>query len=54
MLHRCDQTVVMLRNKVLFASDYPLITPDRWLADSSALSRIDPPLLGKNDPGTLN
>ena len=23
----------MLRDRVLFGSDYPLITPDRWLAD---------------------
>jgi predicted TIM-barrel fold metal-dependent hydrolase len=23
----------LLRNKVLFGSDYPLLTPDRWLAD---------------------
>ena len=23
----------LLRNRVLFGSDYPLITPDRWLAD---------------------
>jgi predicted TIM-barrel fold metal-dependent hydrolase len=22
-----------LKHKVLFGSDYPLITPDRWLAD---------------------
>ncbi len=22
-----------LRNRVLFGSDFPLITPDRWLAD---------------------
>jgi predicted TIM-barrel fold metal-dependent hydrolase len=23
----------MLKHKVLFGSDYPWITPDRWLAD---------------------
>ena len=23
----------LLRERVLFGSDYPLITPDRWLAD---------------------
>jgi predicted TIM-barrel fold metal-dependent hydrolase len=23
----------LLKNKVLFGFDYPLITPDRWLAD---------------------
>jgi uncharacterized protein len=26
-----------LKNKVLFGSDYPVITPDRWLADFAAL-----------------
>ncbi len=23
----------LLKNKVLFGSDYPLLTPDRWMAD---------------------
>jgi predicted TIM-barrel fold metal-dependent hydrolase len=23
----------LLRNKVLFGSDYPLLTPDRWMSD---------------------
>jgi predicted TIM-barrel fold metal-dependent hydrolase len=27
----------LLREKMLFGSDYPLITPDRWLADFAAL-----------------
>ena len=27
----------MLRHKVLFGSDYPLITPERWLADFDGL-----------------
>lgn len=27
----------MLRRKVLFGSDYPVITPDRWLADFATL-----------------
>jgi predicted TIM-barrel fold metal-dependent hydrolase len=27
----------LLKEKVLFGSDYPLITPDRWLADFEAL-----------------
>jgi predicted TIM-barrel fold metal-dependent hydrolase len=27
----------LLRKKVLFGSDYPVITPDRWLADFAAL-----------------
>jgi predicted TIM-barrel fold metal-dependent hydrolase len=28
----------LLRHKVLFGSDYPLITPDRWLADFEQLA----------------
>jgi hypothetical protein len=31
----------LLRQKVLFGSDYPLITPDRWLADFAALKLKD-------------
>ncbi len=31
-----------LRHKVLFGSDFPLITPDRWLADFAALDDITP------------
>lgn len=27
----------MLRSKVLFGSDYPLITPERWIADFEGL-----------------
>jgi predicted TIM-barrel fold metal-dependent hydrolase len=27
----------LLRDKVLFGSDYPVLTPDRWLADFAAL-----------------
>ncbi len=27
----------LLKHKVLFGSDYPVLTPDRWLADFSAL-----------------
>lgn len=27
----------MLRHKVLFGSDYPLITPERWIADFEQL-----------------
>jgi predicted TIM-barrel fold metal-dependent hydrolase len=34
----------MLRHKVLFGSDYPLITPERWLEDFGALG-IDPAYL---------
>ena len=31
----------LLKNKVLFGSDYPLITPDRWLADFSKIAIKD-------------
>jgi hypothetical protein len=31
----------LLKRKVLFGSDYPLITPDRWLADFAALEVKD-------------
>jgi predicted TIM-barrel fold metal-dependent hydrolase len=31
----------LLKHKVLFGSDYPLLTPDRWLADFEALKIRD-------------
>ena len=31
----------LLKNKVLFGSDYPLITPDRWLADFGKIAVRD-------------
>jgi predicted TIM-barrel fold metal-dependent hydrolase len=31
----------LLRRKVLFGSDFPVITPDRWLADFAALEIKD-------------
>ena len=31
----------LLKNKVLFGSDYPLITPDRWLADFQKIAIRD-------------
>lgn len=31
----------LLSSKVLFGSDYPLITPERWLADAAALDWSD-------------
>jgi predicted TIM-barrel fold metal-dependent hydrolase len=31
----------LLKNKVLFGSDYPLITPDRWLADFEKIAIKD-------------
>jgi predicted TIM-barrel fold metal-dependent hydrolase len=40
-----------LRTKVLFGSDYPLITPDRWLADFEQLpirEEVRPLILKEN------
>ncbi len=31
----------LLKHKVMFGSDYPLITPDRWLADFAAIAIRD-------------
>ena len=46
----------MLRHKVLFGSDYPLITPERWLEDFGGLG-IDeallPGILKQNAAGVL-
>lgn len=44
-----------LRHQVLFGSDYPVITPDRWLADFDALE-IKPdvrPLILKHNAARL-
>jgi uncharacterized protein len=41
----------LLREKVLFGSDYPLITPDRWLRDFAALpirDEVRPLILKRN------
>jgi uncharacterized protein len=41
----------LLKNKVLFGSDYPLITPDRWLADFEKISireEVRPLILREN------
>jgi len=38
----------MLRGKVLFGTDYPLITPERWLEDFATL-----PIRDGNQPGIL-
>jgi len=45
----------LLREKVLFGSDYPLITPDRWLADFAALPLRDEvrPLILKENAARL-
>ncbi len=31
----------MLKRKVLFGSDYPVLTPERWLQDFNALDMMD-------------
>ena len=38
-LLQCANT--MLKQKVMFGSDYPLLTPDRWLADFEKLPMRD-------------
>jgi uncharacterized protein len=41
----------LLKNKVLFGSDYPLITPDRWLADFEKIAirdQVRPLILKEN------
>ncbi|GAA3732501.1 amidohydrolase family protein [Salinactinospora qingdaonensis] len=46
----------MLKHKVLFGSDYPLIPPDRWLADFDKLDLPDaarPLILKENAAGVL-
>jgi uncharacterized protein len=45
----------LLREKVLFGSDYPLITPDRWLRDFAALPIRDEvrPLILKENAARL-
>jgi predicted TIM-barrel fold metal-dependent hydrolase len=46
----------LLKRKVLFGSDFPLITPDRWLADFDALEikpEVRPLILKENAAGLL-
>jgi uncharacterized protein len=46
----------LLQDKVLFGSDYPLITPDRWLADFAALPikpHVRPKILKDNAAALL-
>jgi predicted TIM-barrel fold metal-dependent hydrolase len=45
----------LLKKKMLFGSDYPLITPDRWLADFSAIAIRDEvrPLILKENAARL-
>ena len=47
----------LLQDKVLFGSDYPLITPDRWLADFGKLDikpQVRPKILKGNAVRLLN
>jgi uncharacterized protein len=48
-------TNTLLRHKMLFGSDYPLITPDRWLSDFEALAIRDEvrPLVLKENAAAL-
>ena len=48
-------TNTLLREKMLFGSDYPLITPDRWLADFETLAIRDEvrPLVLKQNAARL-
>lgn len=34
-----------LKDRVLFGSDYPLLTPDRWIRDATAADRFKPEVL---------
>ena len=45
----------LLRNKMLFGSDYPLLTPDRWLADFEKIGIRDEvrPLILKENAAKL-
>jgi uncharacterized protein len=45
----------LLKDKMLFGSDYPLITPDRWLADFEQLPIKDEvrPLVLKENAARL-
>jgi len=47
----------LLKNKMLFGSDYPLITPDRWMADFEKISirdEVRPLILKENAVRLLN
>jgi len=48
-------TNTLLKHKMLFGSDYPLITPDRWLKDFEALDIRDEvrPLVLKENAARL-
>jgi len=47
----------LLKNKMLFGSDYPLITPDRWMADFEKIAirdEVRPLILKENAVRLLN
>ncbi len=46
----------LLSHKVLFGSDYPVLTPDRWLADFAALDIKDHvrPLILKDNAAAVS
>jgi predicted TIM-barrel fold metal-dependent hydrolase len=44
-------TNTLLQDRILFGSDYPVITPDRWLADFAQLQikpQVRPKVLKEN------
>lgn len=50
-------TNTLLKNKMLFGTDYPLLTPDRWLADFAQLNikpEVRPLVLKENAIRLLN
>ena len=47
----------LLKNKMLFGSDYPLITPDRWIDDFGKIAirdEVRPLILKQNAAKLLN
>ena len=51
MNYTLPMTPARLKYKVLFGSDYPLITPDRWLADFEQIAikpEVRPLILKEN------
>ena len=50
-------TNTLLKRQILFGSDYPMITPDRWLADFEQLDiddEVRPLVLKENAARLLN
>ncbi len=49
--HLVQYANTLLKDKVLFGSDYPMLTPDRWLADFADLKikpEVRPKILKEN------